>query len=177
MRTGKSWTRRDTRLLFEQFACHPGCQANVTSAVLGIPMHVVAEMEHPGAGTFGQSPFALAQGVTFEKSLFSDGAARLREGLATAGVLASDEAEFVDLRLHMNGGRGTHSLDEAAVRTRALLEELATRGRSLPVIVAGAALQLPGEPVLLPGAMLAIDALVARDAGDCTELIVGEVKT
>jgi hypothetical protein len=176
--TGKAtWKRRDTRQRFEQYARHPGCAANVASAVLGIPMHVVAEKERPGAGTFGQSPFALAHGVTFERALFANGAERLRDGLAKAGVLASNTAGFVDLRLKANGGR-MQRLDDAASQTEAILKSLATGERpKLPLIIAGAALQLPGEPVLLPEAMLALDALVLRENDALVELVVGEVKT
>lgn len=174
----KPWKRRDTRQRFEQYARHPGCAANVASAVLGVSMFEVAERERKGSATFGQSPFALAQGVTFERSLFANGARRLREELARTGVLASDAATFIDLRLRQNGGPCA-KLDDAAARTRALLQAIATaEGRStLPVVVAGAALELPGQPVLLPEAMLALDALVIRPGTEGPELVVGEVKT
>ena len=176
--TKTTWKRRDTRLRLEQFARHPKCPANVTSAVLGIPMHVVADVERPGAGTFGQSPFALALGVTFERSLFSKSAERLRTELAEAGVLPSPVADFLDLRLKMNGGP-MKSLDAAASQTVQLLTRLGDGKEPLPLplVVAGAALELPGEPVLLPEAMLALDALVVREAEDGVELVVGEVKT
>jgi hypothetical protein len=141
-------------------------------------MHVVAEKERPGAATFGQSPFALAQGVTFERSLFANDAERLLAGLAREGVLPSPSAKFVDFRLRTNGGP-MQELDEAATRTKELLRQVSTAdGRNhLPIVAAGPALELPGQPVLLPEAMLVIDALVIRPSGNGAELVVGEVKT
>ena len=72
-----STTRRDTRRRFEQWAKNSLCDANAISAVLGVAMGEVVEAEG-GKRTAGQSPFALANGQTFERSLFQDQAARLR---------------------------------------------------------------------------------------------------
>jgi hypothetical protein len=79
--------------------------------------------------------------------------------------------------LKTNGGP-SQKLDDAANATTKLLASLASPNTTpaLPILVAGAALELPGERVLLPEAMLALDALVIREADDHVELVVGEVK-
>jgi hypothetical protein len=51
--------------------------------------------------TFGQSPFALARGDRFERSLFYNDGERLLEELMKKDVLTPGAS---DLRLRMNGG-------------------------------------------------------------------------
>lgn len=78
--------RRDTRRRLDQFIANPRCRANVLSAVHDIPMRAVAE-DVGLSVVFGQSPFAIGRGLTFEKSLYADGAARLFAALVAASVL------------------------------------------------------------------------------------------
>src|SRR5207245_1489724 len=78
--------RRDTRPRFEQWARNPSCKANAVSAVLGVPMVKVADADGVRP-TMGQSPFAIARGLVFERSLFNDNAARLCEALIKAQLL------------------------------------------------------------------------------------------
>lgn len=132
--------------------------------------------------TMGQSPFAIARGVTFERELLRDDAKRLREGLVEEGILPSEATGYRDLRLRMNSGP-MPDLDTAYAETSALLEATAqggpeSLGAGVPTIIASATTRIPGQPVMLPEGMLAIDALVARAGeGGMVELVVGEVKS
>jgi len=56
---------RDTRRRFEQWANNPTCGANTISAVYNVRMASVAKKEGYES-TFGQSPFAIARGNTFD---------------------------------------------------------------------------------------------------------------
>lgn len=171
--------RRDTRQRFEQWAKNPECQANVVSAVHGISMADVAESEG-ATPTMGQSPFAIARGHNFERALFKDDAALLREELIGAGVLPPDSIGFRDLRIRRNGGP-LENLDAALQATAVLLRDIA-RGRrgdgqpALPTIVAGATVRVPGG-VMLPEAILVLDVLAVLYAGSHPTLVVGEIKT
>jgi hypothetical protein len=168
-------SHRDTRRRFEQWARNPQCQANVISAVHNIRMADVAKTEGVKA-TMGQSPFAIARGQTFEKVLFRDGAATLIGALKKSAVLPERADEFLDLRLRLNGGR-CQNLDESLDKTANLLRDLA-RGKTnkLPWLVAGATVRVPGG-VMLPEAILVLDALVVRQDLSPVRLIVGEIKT
>src|ERR1043166_5448113 len=88
---------RDTRLRFEQWARNPACEANTLSAVHGIPMVDVARAEG-GRITMGQSPFALARGMTFERGLFRGAAEQLRKALVHAQVLDPTAPGFAGFR-------------------------------------------------------------------------------
>ena len=145
-------------------------------------MATVAEKEGL-TPTMGQSPFAIARGQTFEDSLLREDAEVLREALEKAELLPSGSAGFLDLRLRMNRGP-IKDLDEARKRTRSLLEACAhadTKERAnLPAIVAAAALRIPGMPVMLPDAVVAIDVLLVDAPSDGklpVTLTIGEVKT
>lgn len=169
--------RRDTRRRFEQWARNPRCEANARSAVLGVPMKQVAEREGARA-PYGQSPFALARGQTFEAALLRNDGERLFQALVAAGVLLKGELGFRDLRLRQHRGPMAN-LDAALAATKGLLERLASAGsEGAPEasLVAGAAIEVPGE-LMLPSAVLVIDALVVRRRNDKVELVVGEVKT
>ena len=168
-------SNRDTRRRFEQWARNPRCQANVISAVHNVRMSEVAALEGAKA-TMGQSPFAIMRGQAFEKALFRNDAASMTAALVRAGVLPDGAQGFADLRLRLNGGR-CHSLDEALKKTADLLREAATDGsRKSPWLVAGATVRIPGG-VMLPEAILVLDALVLRHDHKPTRLIVGEIKT
>jgi hypothetical protein len=177
----KTATRRDTRLRFEQWVKNPDCEANVVSAVAGIPMAKVAVSEGLEP-TMGQSPFAIARGTTFERTLLADDAKRLREALVKEGVLPGRSRGFLDLRLTMNGGP-IATLDGASAKTAELLRQAATakpKERStLPTIVTGATLNVPGQPVMLPEGIVCLDVLTLHDEGPDAPLLlrVGEVKT
>ena len=173
---------RDVRRRFEQWAKNPRCEANAVSAVHGIAMESVARAEGIPPST-GQSPFALSRGQRFEAGILKDGALRLRKELAFRGLFPSEEAEFVDFRLHRYGGPH-RTPDEAREATTAWIEGLARDGARAglaPVVAAGPALALP-VGVMLPEAMLVVDVLLAlRDGGpggdQPVRLVVGEVKT
>jgi hypothetical protein len=173
--------RHDTRRRFEQWAKNPDCEANTISAVAGVSMADVAQQEGLKP-TMGQSPYALARGTTFERALFANGATRLIDALVEADVLSTGSSGFVDLRLRMNGGPiKDHA--EATKRTTDLLKEAGERGvaglKDLPCLISSATLSIPGQPVMLPDGIVAIDALVLRPTldGQAIELVIGEIKT
>lgn len=173
---------RDTRRRFEQWANNPQCEANTLSAVHNVSMVAVALREGLSP-TRGQSPFAIARGRSFERQLYEAGGRRLREELARQGVLDSDDAEFFDFRIRLNSGK-LADLDQARERTADLLRATAASARKgqrlAPVLVAGATVSVPGG-VMLPEAILVLDALVVRrdapGADGKVRLIVGEIKT
>lgn len=165
---------RDTRRRFEQWARNPQCEANAISAVHGISMALVVEHEG-GRPTMGQSPFAIQRGQSFEKDLFRQSGERLRVELVRKGVVPDGPCEFVDLRLRMSGGK-LRDLDEAKGKTTQFLLGAAAKSMALPVLVAGATVTIPGK-LMLPEAMLIIDALVIRAGSGVREALVGEVKT
>ena len=112
--------------------------------------------------SFGQSPFAIARGEQFERSLFYDEAGRLLTELSSTGVLPDGASGFVDLRLRMNGGSRLGSLDEAIEETRSLFQRIASAPpKSLPAVAAGATVRIP-RGVMLPEAILIIDVIAIR---------------
>ncbi len=164
--------RRDTRARFERWARNPQCDANAKAAVLGVSMASVAKREGLEPTT-GQSPFALARGQTFERRLFRDDAEQLRLALVEAGVLPAAARGFLDLRTRKNGG-SLASLDVALERTTDFFRAAAA-GESVPAIVAGPTIRVPGR-AMLPEAILVVDALAVL-GGEPAMLVVGEVKT
>lgn len=172
--------RRNTRARFEQWAANPACAANTFSAVHNVKMADVTASEG-FASSSGQSPFALARGETFERSLFDLEAQRLIEALVAKEVLPADANGFEDHRIGMNGGP-LASLDDAIEATRALLVRAANATTvesvsGLPAVVAAATVRIP-RGVMLPEAILIIDALAVIPREDEPHLLmVGEVKT
>jgi hypothetical protein len=124
--------------------------------------------------TFGQSPFAIARGQQFERQLLQRDGARLTEALKEVQVLPQDAKGFLDLRLRMNGGSRIATLDQAIAETQALVMK-AAEGQAVPSVVAGATVRIP-RGVMLPEAILIIDALVVRTDHQPTKLVVGEIK-
>ncbi len=158
---------------FEQWAKNPTCEANTVSAVHNVRMSEVAKsVDLPP--TFGQSPFAIARGQEFERGFLARDGARLFEALTTAEVLPEGADGFLDLRLRMNGGSRVRTLDQALEETEALLRDVAS-GTPAPSLVAGATVRIP-RGVMLPEAILIIDALVIDGSEVGTMLVVGEIK-
>jgi hypothetical protein len=130
--------------------------------------------------TMGQSPFAIARGLTFERVLFRRQAEALHRALIRAAVLPPDAAGFKDLRLRRAGGP-YRDLDKARAATASLLGEAAGATTpavraAIPSILAGPVVRVPGG-VMLPEAILVIDVLVVRMDLTPPRLIVGEIKT
>jgi hypothetical protein len=174
--TNRSPEKRDTRRRFEQWARNPECEANATSAILGVSMVEVAGREGLKP-TMGQSPFALQRGERFERQLFRHAATLLRAELEKNGILPSESQGLADLRMRHLGGR-CRDLDDARASTLDLLRSLAETGIGPkgPTLVAGATICVPGR-AMLPEAILVLDAVVIRKAGRLPELVVGEIKT
>ena len=97
---------------FEQWAKNPTCEANTISAVRNVRMADVAVSEGVKP-SFGQSPFAIARGDQFERSLFYRDGELIFESLLEMGVLPAGAHTLLDLRLRMNGGTRLSSLDAA----------------------------------------------------------------
>jgi hypothetical protein len=172
--------RRNTRGRFEQWAKNPTCEANTISAVRNIRMSAVARAEGL-PDTFGQSPFAIARGETFEKGLFRKEAEDLIEKLIEHQVLPEGASGLLDLRLKMNGGTKIKTLEEALEQTEKLLLSVATAKTkrqldALPALAAAATVRIP-RGVMLPEAILIIDVLAINTSGERPLLVVGEVKT
>lgn len=167
--------RRNTRGRFEQWAKNPTCHANTLSAVHNIRLDAAAAAAGL-APSYGQSPFALARGNTFEAGLFYDGAARLRSALEKKGGLPEGSAGFLDLRLKMNHGTRLRTVDEAVEHTADWLRAIAISPASAASIVAGPLIKIP-KGVILPEATLIIDAAtVVTDREGRAKVTVGEVK-
>jgi hypothetical protein len=129
--------------------------------------------------TMGQSPFAIARGLGFERTLFRDDAARLRTALSRVGLLPDPNVPFLDLRLRQAGGT-TANLDEALDKTTKTLAQAAQLARggsgTVPGIITGATLSIPGG-AMLPEAILVLDVLLLHREGERIDLIAGEIKT
>ena len=170
---------RDTRLRFEQWAKNPLCMANAVSAVHNVRMSEVAK--HEGVTpTFGQSPFAIARGQTFERALFRDRAKSLVVALLKAGVLPPDRSGFKDFRLRQHGGPH-RNLDDALAATIEFLRQVAKARtkrelEQLPAVLAGPVVRIPGG-LMLPEAILVIDVLAVQVVDLRPLLMVGEIKT
>lgn len=154
--------RRDTRRRLEQWLANPACAANAVSAVAGVSMADVAVAEGLEP-TMGQSPFAIARGVTFEASLLRDDAKTLREELARVGIPGGGTPGLLDLRLRMNGGPISDH-ETAWTKTRDWLLAAASTPKSVAPLVASATLKVPGQPILLPEGVLAVDVLLLHSA-------------
>ena len=166
--------RRNTRGRFEQWAKNPTCAANTLSAVHNIRLDAAAK----AAGldpSFGQSPFAIARGNRFEAGLFFDDAAKLRSALERKRCLPNGSAGFLDLRLRMNGGSRIISVDEALRATEDWLGDIATVPSAAESIVAAPMIRIP-KGVILPEALLIIDAVTVVHKDGVALVTVGEVK-
>lgn len=171
--------RRDTRRRLDQFIANPNCRANVLSAVHDIPMLDVARSVGLDP-RFGQSPFAIGRGLTFEKSLYENGAERLFAALVAAGVLPASASGFSDLRTRRNGG-AIANMDIAKAMFAEMLAVFASatdeERTALPAIIAAPALQIPGRAIL-PDGMFAVDVVTVHPAPRPGKVVlrVGEIK-
>jgi hypothetical protein len=171
--------RRDVRRRLEQYAAHPGCEANVLSAVHDVPMDAVARWVGLDPKV-GQSPFAIARGQQFEASLFEKEGARLRAALIEKQVLPANSTGFLDLRITRNKGP---MADIAASRGafRELLAAFLREPRAAmgpqPSLVAGPSMSVPGKAIL-PDGLFSIDVLTVHlpENSARVELRVGEIK-
>jgi hypothetical protein len=179
IRRARDAARRNTRMRFEQWAKNPTCEANTISAVRNVRMADVAKQIGLPT-TFGQSLFAIIRGDGFERSLFYNNGKRLLEALILREVLPAKASGFIDFRIKLNGGTRLTSLDDAINETTEFINKLATSSKQtrarMPAIAAGATVRIP-KGVLLPEAILIIDALAIRTDGEIPTVYVGEIKT
>lgn len=133
--------------------------------------------------SMGQSPFAISRGQIFERELLAEQASRLIKTLKEALVIPESAAGLGDLRLRMNGGP-VADLDTALDETAQILRAAAQCDQdklyaSVPAVIASATLRVPGQPVMLPDGIVAIDALVLRpdESSKQVELVIGEIKS
>lgn len=172
--TTRDEARRNTRARFEQWAKNPKCEANTLSAVHNVRVDKAAEAMGIDP-SFGQSPFAIARGNSFEWGLFVDGAQRIRQALERKEVLADGSRGFLDLRLRMNGGERISTVDDALGATETWLREIAEDPSTAPSIVAAPMVRIP-RGVILPEALLIIDIVTATVEQGRATLTVGEIK-
>lgn len=166
--------RRNTRGRFEQWAKNPTCAANTLSAVHNVRLDAAAKQAGLDS-SFGQSPFAIARGNRFEAGLFYENAVKLRQALERKGCLPQGSEGFLDLRLKMNGGTRVVSVDDALLLTERWLEDIAADSAGAPSIVAAPMIRIP-KGVILPEALLIIDAVTMVERDRVARLTVGEVK-
>jgi hypothetical protein len=166
--------RRNTRGRFEQWVKNPQCEANTLSAVLNVKLSDVAKSLNYEP-EYGQSPFAIQRGLQFEGWLFKDEAEVIRGAMEKIELLPADSAGFLDLRLTSNGGKTIRSIDEALIKSHALLTNLANVEFDAPTIVAGLLLKIP-KGVMLPEATLIIDIITIQKLDTKFEIQVGEIK-
>ena len=144
------------------------------SAVHGVPMADVAAREG-FKPTFGQSR-SLSRGELRLKGSCSVAAVNNSFGPSSRRTSFPKAPQVSNFRIRMNGGP-LRDLETSIAKTSDLLRRLAeTKPGSVPAIVAGATVRIP-RGVMLPEALLILDALAIRTDGDLPELIVGEVKT
>lgn len=166
--------RQNTRARFEQWAKNPTCQANTVSAVHNVRLDAAARAVSIEP-SFGQSPFALARGDQFEAGLFRNDAERLRADLERKGTLPDASSGFLDLRMKINGGKHITSVDHALSETQCWLERIASDPSTAEAIVAAPMIRIP-KGVILPEALLIIDAATVTITDDVVLLTVGEIK-
>jgi len=166
--------RRNTRGRFEQWAKNPTCEANILSAVHNVRLDKAASAAGLAPG-FGQSPFAIARGNAFEAGLFTADAAALRAALERAGVLPAGSRGLLDLRLRQNGGSRVSGVDAALFETEAWLRAIAADPWQADSIVAAPMVRIP-KGVILPEALLIIDAVAVTVSAEGVRLTVGEIK-
>lgn len=171
--------RREVRRRLEQYAANPGCEANVLSAVHDVPMEALARWAGL-APKVGQSPFAIARGHAFERSLFENDAARLRRALIERRVLPPTASGFLDLRIKKNHGPMADIDASRAAFQKALTTFVSSPAElraKLPTLVAGPSLMVPGKAIL-PDGLFAIDVVTLhpRTAPEPIELRIGEIK-
>jgi hypothetical protein len=166
--------RRNTRGRFEQWAKNPTCEANTLSAVHNVRLDAAARAVGLPA-SFGQSPFAISRGNTFEAGLFYDDAARLRSTLERKACLPSGSTGLLDLRLRMNGGRRVGSVDQALQLTKSWLNRLARQPVGAESVVAAPMIKIP-KGVMLPEALLIVDVVTVVVVEGRARISVGEIK-
>lgn len=166
----------NSRGRFEQWAKNPACEANAISAVHGISMDKVVEIEG-FKGTRGQSPFAISRGKLFEGALFEENGKRLIDEMKTVGNLPKDaEVAFKDFRQTSDKGP-YRNIDESLAATVNYLKEIASQADRY-YLLAGPVVVIPGSKVMLPEALLIIDAVFLKPSKSGNlEAYVGEVKT
>ena len=166
--------RRDTRRRFEQWVKHPGCEANLVSAVHNVKMGAVARRENPDAPKSGQSVFALARGRQFEAGLVAEHGRRLLGALAAKELFNRIDPHFLDFRMSVNGGP-LADIDDAIDHTEKFLQVVA-RDRDFEGVVSSATVRIP-KGVMLPEATLIIDVIAVTMNDGRPVISVGEIKT
>lgn len=166
--------RRDTRRRFEQWVKHPGCGANLVSAVHNVKMGAVARRENPAAPKEGQSSFALGRGRRFEAGLVANNGERLVSAMIAQNMFERPNPRFLDFRISINGGP-LADIDDAIAHTEKFLRVLAS-DPSFEGVVSSATVRIP-KGVMLPEATLIIDALAVTIHEGRPLLSVGEIKT
>ena len=174
-KSGRSNTSAlNTRVRFEQWAKNPQCAANTVSAVLNVPMGMVAQkVDLPNRKSV--SPFAVVRGDLFERDLLADDAEKLRSGLIKKGALFERSHGFRDFRLTKNKGT-QNSLQAALDESAKFLKEIVDQeSGQVPTITTGLTLRLP-KGTMIPDATLILDVMTIDPRQKPYLLRVGEIK-
>lgn len=166
-------TLPNLRRRMEQWLQNAECEANTLSALLGVSMLDVAQQEDPSIKGGGQSPFAIARGVTFERDLLKQNADVLVQSLLASGLLQAPPVAH-DFRISRQGGPWA-SPEEAELAWQQ--QSGALWSSSKPVLLLGPPLRLPSAVSLLDGLFIPDVVLGQRNSQGVFELRVGEIKS
>jgi hypothetical protein len=162
-----------------QAAKNPACAVARTSMLAGIDMEEMVKTAFGAALENQQSPFALRQGVLFERWVTEGGASRLVDALVKKNILGPIETRV----RHLGDNKDLRS-SNAAMREAAKKQAIAETDRELKRKAAGDpkaynVLLQPHIPVRLADDGLTVtlrpDALIAPDAARA--YMIGELKS
>jgi hypothetical protein len=162
-----------------QAAKNPACVVSRTAMLAGIDMGEMVKAAFGSALDSHQSPFALRQGISFERRLSENGGARLIDALVKKGILGPTETRV----RHLGDDKGLRS-SSPAVREAAIRHAIAETDRELQrkaaahpnahnvLLQAHLPIQLADDGLI---AILRADALIARDS--LPVYMIGEMKS
>jgi hypothetical protein len=162
-----------------QAAKNPACAVSRTAMLAGIDMEEMVKTAFGAALENQQSPFALRQGVVFERWVSEGGATRLIDALVKKNILGPSEIRV----RHLGDNKDLRS-GNAAVRDAAIRQAIAETDKELKRKAAGDpkannVLLQAHVPVRLANDGLTVvlrpDALIARDAAPA--YMIGELKS
>jgi hypothetical protein len=165
---GTAPRRSPTVRVLAAYSGHTDCNVAALAFAASVDMDKLL-VGTPFQAQFGQSPFALARGNQFERSIRQDGYARALELLRTKMGFDVTDARIINLRDSFP--RNRQGMVLRASETRSLIGQILRGDRHAPNLIDGAVLkaQVGGET-----AFFEADALAARFAGP---IHGGEVKS
>lgn len=165
---GTAPRRSPTVRVLAAYSSHTDCNVATLAFAASVDMDKLL-VGTPFQAQFGQSPFAIARGNQFERSIRRDDYAPALELLRTKMHFDTADARVVNLRRASTPNKQGMAL--RANHTRALIQQILRRDRHAPNLIDGAVLQavIGGET-----AYFEADAIAAQFAGP---IHGGEVKS